>query len=133
MKPPAALVEELLEAIEARSLERVLSLFAPDATWQNVPHPPVVGHEGIGAMLGPILERSSEVRWEIVTAAYDTRRAWVERIDRFWIDDVEYAVRCNGVFEVARAAEAFTSVRDYVDLGEWRTRLASAGPLGRGS
>lgn len=129
MNRPAQLVERFLAAIAARDIDAVMTHFAPDATWQNVPHPPAVGHAGIAAMLGPILGRSTEVRWDIVSASYDGTRAWIERIDRFWIDGTEYAVRCNGVFETAPEAGVITEVRDYVDLGEWRDRLIEAGPL----
>ena len=76
--------------------------------------------------LDRILDRSDEVRWDIVTEAYAPHRAWLERVDRFRIDGTEYAVRCNGVFEVDTDAGVITEVRDYVDLGEWRGRLADA-------
>jgi len=129
MNRPAQLIQSFLAAIAARDIDAVLTHFASDATWQNVPHPRAVGHDGIAAMLGPILARSSQVRWDVISASYDDTHAWLERIDRFWIDGTEYAVRCNGVFEIAPDAGVVTEVRDYVDLGEWRDRLALAGPL----
>lgn len=117
------IVTRFLDAVEGRDLEGVVACFANDATWQNVPHPAAVGRGAIEAMLAPILARSDDVRWDVVSAAYDDRRAWLERVDRFWIDGVEHAVRCNGVFEVDPDAGVITEVRDYVDLGEWRARL----------
>jgi limonene-1,2-epoxide hydrolase len=129
MNRPTQLVQGFLAAIAARDIDAVLSHFSADATWQNVPHPQAVGHAGLAAMLGPILERSSDVRWDIISASYSDDRVWLERIDRFWIDGAEYAVHCNGVFEIDAAAGVITEVRDYVDLGEWRARLADAGPL----
>lgn len=77
-------------------------------------------------MLSPIFERSSAVRWDLATAAYQGNRAWLERVDRFWIDGSEYAVRCNGVLEFDVPKGVITEFRDYVDLGEWRSRLQSA-------
>lgn len=94
-----------------------------------MPHPPAVGRNDIAALLGPILRRSQRVRWDVVTASFGEHRGWLERVDRFWIDDTEYAVRCNGVYEVDPVTGLITQWRDYVDLGEWRTRLADAGPL----
>jgi limonene-1,2-epoxide hydrolase len=119
---PADVVRALLAAVAARDVDAVLDCFAPDATWQNVPHGPAVGHEGIRAMLAPLLSRSSRVRWDVVTEAFGEDRAWVERVDRFWIDGTEYAVRCNGVLELDPHAGVITELRDYVDLGEWRER-----------
>lgn len=119
----------LLDAVEARDVVALCACFTTDGLWQNVPHDAWVGRETIAAMLGPILRRSSRVHWDMVTAAYEPHRAWLERIDRFWIDDVEYAVRANGVIEVDPDSGLITALRDYSDLGEWRSRLAQAGPI----
>lgn len=121
-----AVVGRFLRAIDRRDMAAVLACFAADATWQNVPHPPAVGIAGLDAMLTTIVERSAEVRWDIVTESYADGRAWLERVDRFTIDGTEYAVQCNGVFEINTSTEVITAVRDYVDLGEWRARLAAA-------
>ena len=126
MPPAPEIVRSFLDAVEARDADAVVRHFAPEATWQNVPHPPATGHEGIHAMLAGILGRSQTVRWDIVSESYAPGRAWLERVDRFWIDDVEYAVQCNGVLEIDEEAGLITELRDYVDLGEWRARLADA-------
>lgn len=126
MTSSAEIVGRFLAAVERRNLDDVIACFAPDASWQNVPHEPAIGHDGLRAMLQIIIERSSAVRWDVVTASYDDGRAFLERIDRFHIDGREYAVRCNGVFEIDNDGGVITEVRDYVDLGEWRARLAAA-------
>lgn len=124
MNRPAEIIHRFLAAVEARDVDAVLAHFAPDGAWQNVPHPPAVGHDAIRAMLADILERSTAVKWTVVSEAYADDRAWVERVDRFWIDGAEHAVRCNGVFELDTGAGLITELRDYVDLGEWRSRIA---------
>lgn len=124
MNEPVEIVHGFLNAVETREVDAVLMYFAKDGIWQNVPHPVAKGHTAIQALLTPILHRSSKVRWDVVSEAYSCNQAWVERIDRFWIDDEEYAVCCNGVFEVDRDTGLITELRDYVDLGEWRTRIS---------
>lgn len=126
MPAAADVVRSFLDAVEARDVDAVVAHFAAEATWQNVPHPPAEGWAGIRAMLARILERSETVRWDVVSESYAPGRAWLERVDRFWIDGVEYAVECNGVLEIDEDAGLITELRDYVDLGEWRARLASA-------
>jgi limonene-1,2-epoxide hydrolase len=116
-------VERFLGAVEARDAATAAACFAPDATYRNVPHPPVRGPEGVRGLLAPILGRSSQVRWEIVSASYVEDRAWLERVDRFVIDGEEYAVACNGVLEVDPATGLITDFRDYLDLRVWRKRL----------
>jgi limonene-1,2-epoxide hydrolase len=117
-----AAVTRFLAAVEARDAAGAAACFAPSATYANVPHPPVHGPSGVQGLLAPILERSSQVRWEIVTASYDSDRAWLERVDRFVIDGTEYAVACNGVVEVGSDG-LITAFRDYVDLAVWRATL----------
>lgn len=126
MPDSQATVRRWLSAIEARDIDAVLDCFAADGSWQNVPHPPAVGHPAIRAMLAPILDRSDDVIWDVVSESYAPNRAWVERVDRFVIDGTEYAVRCNGVFEIDAERGLITELRDYVDLGEWRARITAA-------
>lgn len=118
-----AAVAAFLAAVESRDADAAAACFAEDARYANVPHDPVIGPAGVRGLLGPILARSSEVRWDIVSAAYDGDRAFLERVDRFRIDGREYAVECNGVVEVDPGTGLITAFRDYVDLGVWRTRL----------
>lgn len=117
-------VRSLLAAIESRDVRAIEDAVAPTATWQNVPSPPTVGRDAVARLLGDIVTWSDEVRWDVVTAAFGPDTAWVERVDRFVIDGVEHAVRCNGVVRVADGV--VVEVRDYVDLGEWHSRVASA-------
>lgn len=126
MPSAAQIVRSMLDAVEARDVDAVVAHFSPDGSWQNVPHPRAEGHAAIRSMLAGILERSETVRWDVVSESYAPGRAWVERVDRFWIDGVEYAVQCNGVLEIDEDAGLITELRDYVDLGEWRERLARA-------
>ena len=112
-------------------MQAVLDCLAPDASWQNVPHPPSVGRANIAKLFGGILPSCEKVRWDVESISYGPEEdgralVWAERIDRFWIGGAEYAVRCNGVFEFDLASGLIIEVRDYVDLGEWRSRLAAA-------
>ncbi len=117
------IVRRFLDAVHSRDPVRVARCFTPDANYANVPHPPASGPAGIQAMFAPILDRAERVRWDVVSEAYGTDRAWLERVDRFWIDGQEYAIECNGVYEVDPGRGLITEVRDYVDLGVWRARL----------
>lgn len=118
-----ATVAAFLDAVHARDADAAAACFADAARYANVPHEPVIGPDGVRGLLAPILARSSRVRWDIVTAAYDQNRAFLERVDRFWIDGREYAIECNAVVEVDPTSGLITAFRDYVDLGVWRARL----------
>lgn len=115
-------VAALLGAIESRDLRRVAEALSPDASWQNVPHPPLDGRDAVVGLLGGVITWSDRVVWEVVSESYEAGRAHLERVDRFLIDGEWHAVRCNGVFETDTAGRV-REVRDYVDLEEWRRRI----------
>lgn len=117
------IVHRFLGDVERRDATAAAAWFAPSAPYQNVPHPPVHGPAGVAALLGPILERSERVRWDVVTETVGPGRVHLERVDRFWIDGEELAVACHAVIEVDEAAGVISAFRDYVDLEPWRRRL----------
>jgi limonene-1,2-epoxide hydrolase len=119
----AGTVGRFLAAVHARDPAAAGACFAPGARYANVPHPPVIGPDGVRGLLAPILALSSRVEWELVSASYQADRAWLERVDRFWIDGREYAIECNAVVEVDPRSGLIEEFRDYVDLGLWRERL----------
>jgi len=116
-------IERLLAAIELRDLRAIRTVLHTDVTWQNVPHPPATGREAVVALLGNILCWSDKVQWDVVSASVSGATGWYERLDRFWLDGEEYAVPCNGVLTVDCHTQSIIAMKDYVDLGEWRSRV----------
>lgn len=116
-------IDGFLAAVVSRDPRAVGAMFTLDATYRNMPHPPVVGPAGVEAVFAPILSRAEKVQWDVVSRSEDGRLAWLERVDRFWIDGAEYSIECNGVYELDLEQGLIRSVRDYVDLGLWRERL----------
>jgi limonene-1,2-epoxide hydrolase len=116
-------IDTLLKAIESRDLRAVRRALHPDACWQNVPHPAAEGREAVIALLHGILCWSERVQWDVVRASIEGASGSVERVDRFWLQGEEHAVACHGVFSVDIDTRTVISVRDYVDLGEWRQRV----------
>jgi len=116
-------INNLLAAIESRDLRAVRQALHPAARWQNVPHPASEGRDAVIRLLGGILTWSDSVRWDVHRFFVSGTSASVERLDRFWLRGNEYAVACHGVFSVDADTGLVISVRDYVDLGEWRGRV----------
>lgn len=114
-------VSRFLAAVEARDIDAVLACLSGHVSYQNVPHAPVHGHDGVRGLLGPFLARCTEVRWQIVAWAQNGELTFAERVDRFRIDGDEYAIECNGVFRVLE--DRIVEVRDYLDLSVWHERL----------
>ncbi len=115
-------VARFLGAVGARDIDAVLDCFTDDLSYQNVPHEPVRGKDGLRALLGPFLHDCERARWDVVSSATNGELDFVERVDRFWFAGQEYAIECTGIYRIA--AGRIAEVRDYVDLGVWRERLA---------
>tara|TARA_B110000014_G_C19959395_1_gene496487 strand:- start:126 stop:512 length:387 start_codon:yes stop_codon:yes gene_type:complete len=126
MVTPNKIFERFLTDLATCDIDKIMRNFTADSQWQNVPHTPAVGLSEIRSTFSTIVSRSSQIRWDVVSASFEGSRGWIERVDRFWIDQDEYAVRCNGVFDFDVESGSILSVRDYVDLGEWRSRLGKA-------
>jgi limonene-1,2-epoxide hydrolase len=117
--PPA--VGRFLQAIADRDIDAVADCFTVDAVYAfAVPRPPVRGRDAIRNLLAQLLESCERVEWEVLAAAVDGERVWLERIDRFWFSGREAAIECAGIFELE--GEQIRELRDYVDVQTWRSR-----------
>ncbi len=76
------------------------------------------------ALLASIVCWSDKVQWDVVSVAIEGNVGWLERLDRFWLAGEEHSVACNGIFTIDPETQTVLSVRDYVDLGEWRSRVS---------
>lgn len=120
---PRDVVHSFLDAVASRDIDAAAACFAEEAPYQNVPHPAHFGPAGVRDMLTNILAASSAVRWQVITEAYADNRGHLERIDRFVIDGIEYAVSCHAVIEVDEENGLIRSFRDYSDLTPWRAQV----------
>ncbi len=118
--PPV--VATWLERIGARDADGASACFAEDAVfYYAMPHPPVRGRDGIRGMFAGQAATYDRISWEITSAAVESNRVWMERVDRFFTaDGREIAIECAGVAEITDGL--ITEVRDYVDLSTWEQR-----------
>ena len=119
-------VRRFVGSVESRDLDAIAGCFDVAASYANVPEAPAVGREAIADLFRPIVGRSDRIVWDVVSSAVAGDRVHLERLDRFWIDGIEYVAPCHGVFEVDVERGVITAVRDYVDLASWRARLGGA-------
>jgi limonene-1,2-epoxide hydrolase len=119
-------VLEFLAAWPRGDIDELMSFFAPDAVYHNIPVPPVRGAAAIReAFLGfARLMDSIEIENLHVAAAGDV--VFTERIDKFRNATVTLDLPVAGVFEVKDGK--ILAHRDYFDYQTW---LRATGiPLG---
>ena len=79
MRTPRELVEELVEAYNAKSLERVLALYRPDARfWDPLHREGVAGRAAIGDVIGGLFESYPDEQMSVVTLVADETHAVAE-------------------------------------------------------
>jgi limonene-1,2-epoxide hydrolase len=116
------LVRSFLAAFNANDLERILSFFADDAVYHNIPVAPVRGIAAIRAVLQGFLGLASQVDWVVHHLAEAADGAVLsERTDRFLVQGRWIELPVMGAFVVrdGRIAEW----RDYFDMKQFQEQL----------
>jgi len=123
MAEPAAVVEELMRAAEARDFDRMAAVLDDEVVYHNIPVEPVRGAEAVIATLRQFLGTAEELQWVVHMSAADGEVVFNERTDRALRGGKWSDLPVAGVFVVrdGRVREW----RDYFDLA-----TAMGGPSG---
>ena len=121
MRDPETVVREFCAAWDRRDVEAILTWFAPDATYHNMPLEPVCGHTAIREVLNLFVPPASNIHFEILAIASRGDVVFTERVDHFTVAGKEVALPVAGVFEVRDGKIA--SWRDYFDMGSYQRQV----------
>lgn len=117
-------VTSFIDACNAKDMERLLGLIAPECVYHNIPLQPVTGPDGVRAVLDGIFPQAREVDW-VVHQIAETEAGVVltERTDRFLIGEKWVELPVMGAFEVQGGK--ITAWRDYFDMQQFQSQMAS--------
>lgn len=107
-----------LNAWRERNLDHIMSFFASDAVYHNVPVAPIVGQAAIRAIFAAFLREFRSASLDVVAAVAEPGVVIAERVDRFETNTgrcIELPV--TGVFVLAGGKIARFS--DYFDLASF--------------
>ena len=102
------------EAFARRDVDELLTFFADDAVYHNIPVAPARGAAEIRAVLETFVPGSPTIEFEIRNVASAGAVVFTERIDRMTFDGRDVELPVAGVFELADGRIA--AWRDYFDL-----------------
>lgn len=102
-------------------LDHVLSFFADDATYHNIPMDPVVGTDAIRATLASFMTGVEAIEFRVLAIAADGGTVLTERVDVFRYPGKEISLPVMGTFEVLDGKIA--AWRDYFDLNQFMSQL----------
>ncbi len=121
------IVLDFLAAWPRADVDELMSYFAPDAVYHNVPVAPIQGADRIRAIFEGFLGLMSRIDLDVVNSAAKGNVVFAERIDRFHMKNgKKFDLPVNGVFELRDGK--IVRFSDYFNLADWEKQ--SGMPLG---
>lgn len=115
---PATIVRDFLGAWPRRDLDELMTFFAPDAVYHNVPVAPCVGAGAIRDTFAGFLATMPGIVLDVVNLVAESGLVMAERIDRFVMPNGHrFDLPVTGVFEVRDGK--IVAFRDYFNLASF--------------
>ena len=123
---PKQIVQDFCDAWRRKNIDELMSFFASDAIYHNIPVPAVRGTDAIRAAFLGFAAMMDSIDLEMLSIAAAGNIVLTERIDRFRWQGKSLDLPVAGVFEVRDGK--ITAHRDYFDYETWKK--ATGVPLG---
>jgi len=114
---PQEIVMRFCDAWQRGDIEELMSFFAADAVYHNIPVAPVNGASAIREAFLAFAERMESIELETLHVAANGNVVFTERTDHFRWNGKTLALPVAGVFEVRDGK--ITAHRDYFDYATW--------------
>ena len=111
---PMETVHAFMAAAAKRDYDTALPLLTDDVEYQNMPLPPVHGHQGVRETLEMLLSLCTDSEWVVHREVAQGDLVMNERTDRFKKDGQWADLQVTGVFELRDGRIAVW--HDYFDL-----------------
>jgi len=118
-------VRSFIAAWRRNDLDEIMSFFAEDCVYHNMPIEPARGREATRVMLKGFSSMATEVEWVLHQIAENAAGVVLtERTDRFQIGGRWVELPVMGSFELRGGK--ITAWRDYFDLAQFQRQLPGA-------
>ena len=117
------LIRNFIATWSSLDVEEILSYFADDGTYHDMPIAPVTGRENLRAFIAAFLTGWTSTDWDIINITCQNDTVFAERMDRTKIGNRSVDLPCCGVFEMAGGK--IKVWRDYFDMATY-TKGATA-------
>jgi limonene-1,2-epoxide hydrolase len=119
---PVAVIRDFCAAWSALDTDRMMTYFAAEPTYHNMPGPPAVGTEAVRATIQRFLGSWQKTDWEVLNIAAAGNVVFAERVDRTDVGGKHIDLPCVGVFEME--GDKIKAWRDYFDLATYTRALS---------
>jgi limonene-1,2-epoxide hydrolase len=121
------IILDFLAAWPRANVDELMSYFAPDAVYHNVPVAPIQGADRIREIFQAFLGLMNRIDLDVVHSAAKGNVVFTERIDRFHMKNgKKFDLPVNGIFELRGGK--IVRFSDYFNLADWEK--PSGMPLG---
>jgi limonene-1,2-epoxide hydrolase len=117
-----AIVREFIAAWSRLDVDELVSYFAQDGIYHNMPIAPVQGHEALRQFIKGFAGGWTSTDWEVLNIVSSGDVVIAERIDRTVAGGKQVELPCCGVFELRDGKIAVW--RDYFDMATYTRALA---------
>jgi limonene-1,2-epoxide hydrolase len=117
-------VRRFCAAFERRDPDELLTYFADNAVYHNMPGPPVQGKEAIKGVLQRFLGPALTVEFVMLNIAAGGDVVFTERLDRFVMSGRTVELPVAGVFDLNGGL--IVAWRDYFDMATWTRQTSPA-------
>ena len=121
---PADVVREFCAAWRDLDLDRIVSFFADDAVYHNIPVEPVAGRDAIRETIAGFTAGATSVEFRVLHLVADGPVVMTERVDVFSLPNTTIELPVMGTFEVVDGRIA--AWRDYFDLNQFMSQLTAS-------
>jgi limonene-1,2-epoxide hydrolase len=123
---PEQIIRNFCDAWSRKNIDELMSFFAQDAVYHNIPVSPVKGAAAIRAAFLGFIELMDSIDLDLLAIAAHGNLVFTERVDRFRWQGKRLDLPVAGVFETSGGK--IIAHRDYFDYETWRR--ATGIPLG---
>ena len=117
-------VSDLFAAWTRLDLDGIMSYFAEDGVWDNVPMAPAKGKAAIREMTNGFLKDSASFKAEILKTAHDGNVVFNSRVDTITMKNGKSAaIPVAGMFEIDNNGK-IKVWRDYFDLATFTKQIS---------
>ena len=116
-------VENFIDAWNEIDLPKIMSYFADDCVYHNIPMDPMEGVVAIRAFIEGFVGMAAEIRWETHhIGETSSGEVLTERTDNFKIGEKWVSIRVMGIFELRDGK--LIAWRDYFDAAQFQSQMA---------
>ena len=117
------LIADFVAAFNAKDVDRIMTFFADDAVYHNMPTEPVRGVEAVRNVIASYVGAAEVVDWEITASAQVGDTVLTERIDRFVFGGKDVTLPVMGAFDIEDGK--IVAWRDYFDQATWNRQMGN--------